>query len=296
MREDRVEGEHRIEVRLERAGGAIRAMLRIDGQAHRVEAPECDHVLDAASLIIAVAVDPRGATMTPAPREVTPSASSPVASSPVASSSPAIPDVPPRASEDAGAPVPVTPALSAPVASTPAPSPPRPVARRFVSVGLAAQALVFAYPHAALGGALLVTWERERGWLLRAAASLAATALLGPSDRATFVLPRGTVEACPLHAALGQRLGLRPCLGLSAGIALADGRGAVVPGSDAGPWLSASLGPRLSVALGRTTLDLAPSLELPLVRTQYLFATPRTRVHQVPPVALGIEIGGRFRL
>lgn len=112
---------------------------------------------------------------------------------------------------------------------------------------------------------------------------------------ADFELLRGALDLCPSSVRI-RPVSLRLCATLDAGMFTAAGSNIELPQQASRLWLSAGLGARLSVPLGRRfELGVRGAGLAPLVRDSFSF--DGAVFHRVPPVVgrVGLDFGLRFR-
>lgn len=235
--------------------------------------PSCEHLADAAAVILALAIQEarKAAPVAPAAAEPTP---------PAPPHGPALPfmdaRVPPRDAaetpERGRVPVRVLAAGAGVVAvgALPAPAP-------GFTAGVALERGALRVEVA------LVVLASERGLVG-----------LGPAG-GDVGLTAGAVRGCWL-AVRARRLSAGPCLGLEAGAMQAHGFGVDHPGSGAEPWVAPSLGLRASLPLGdRVAFAAVADAIAPLDRPRFLLPQIGD-VYRPPPVAGRFGGGVEFRL
>jgi hypothetical protein len=108
----------------------------------------------------------------------------------------------------------------------------------------------------------------------------------------------GQLSGCPVHATLWpERLLLRPCLGVEAGVVFAEGRDVAEARSSQHGWAALTATARLQLLpLDWALVELEGGPGLPLVRPVYV-VEPTAVLVRVPPVlgTFGGGVGVRFR-
>ncbi len=271
-----------------------------------VEAPTCRAVVDAAEVILALAIDPSQAAkvaaaaasapaVVPSPSDAGVSPEAPAPSVP-ASSAPS--DL--RVAGDAGAP-PARDAGAAPpppVAPAPSPPPPPPASsdepRFALGVGLGGDdgslphlapsiAATFAYLPGALRLALDVAYLP----------SSEAEVATSPSRGGRLWLFTGAARAC--YVAIAKAIEVAPCALVEAGVLHGEGFGARVSQSGSAPWFALGAGGYGAVRVTRAfalRLDLAA--EVPLARTEFVVVGVGP-VHKPAPLVGRGQLGAEVR-
>ncbi|HWA78182.1 MAG TPA: hypothetical protein VG937_37860 [Polyangiaceae bacterium] len=126
-------------------------------------------------------------------------------------------------------------------------------------------------------------------------ASVAAGAReMPPYGDARFRLLALTLSGCPLRFALGNRVGLRPCLPLEFGALHGAGENTLAKRQQDMPWLGVGAGLRSEVILSRAwLLELEGSATL-LARADRFIFEPNQVVHDVPRVVFGLRVGAAY--
>jgi hypothetical protein len=227
-------------------------------RTRHLEAPTCHELARAASVVMALAVDPerKHLRLGPRPRE-----------------------------EEAEAPPPPPP-----------PEPPRPAPRRPESErarrawGLGRLDLVGTIgqmPDPALGaglsGGIVVDSLRLR---LGAQAVLPQRTEVSEGKGGQIGMATGLLEACFVLAQSPVRLG--PCVGVEAGALWAHAFGVTQEGSGAGPWVAIAVGEELALPLlGQLSVVVGSALVIPV-------ASPRFLLDEVGEVHQPAAVGGRL--
>ena len=256
----------------DRAGGSLSGSLEIhsaDGPVSRREmtANRCDELVSALALMVALAVDPEGASpgsgsSTQNPPPATPEAGGAVATWSTPATPASTPPPAPAAMAAASAPplmgpkappAPLPPTLAARPARD-APSAPPAASEAEVpeprhghwAIGAQALVLVGLLPTAAAGGGSATldydfAPNRVSSPRLRFALSAAAATQTFPAGvSADFFWAWAHAEGCPLQVRLARSLRLAPCLGLDAGALRSQGNGLRSPaGVVVRPWFAA---------------------------------------------------------
>ena len=250
--------------------------------ARSVSGKTCSEVVGALALVGALAVDPRASTA--------PIAAAPIATEPV-SDAPAPPPPPEKPAEASPPPpAPVVPAPVAPRTSSPSGDPPSassPPGRIEVGVQVEAAFVAGAVPSGRLFGDVSIG---PREGLFAPALRLAVARSLDVNRTAaiggaTLTWTSVGLDACPLRVALARSVGLRPCVGGSAGVLDASGTGFAGTVSRSRPWATLS-------ALARLVWEPLPWLDVeleagvigPLFRESFFFA-PSVSVYEAPAIA-----------
>lgn len=240
--------------------------VRVDGaQTERsLHARSCEALADGAALIIALAIEPDTALDTP-PQTPSRSDAMPSHGTPR-------PDPEPAHDTSSGTeePLRILNRLGGFVdaASLPAPS-----------LGLGASV-----------GFEFGRWQVDVGALYLLPRTATTSAVPGA---ARVQLVSGAATGC--FAVLGTPLRLAPCIGIEAGVLLAEGEDLDVATSSASPWLAPSA--RLTLAYPfsrRLSAQLDVGLVIPLTRPRYLIQGQQ--VHRPAPVALRAGVGIVFFL
>lgn len=277
----------RVAVAVERDGDdAWRTTIGFDGPRGRtsrelVVATDCARAVDAAALVIAIAIDPSLALVPEPPVEP-------------------VPEPPPPAPDDAQDPpppddVPPEPAARGVIAPPPIDDAPRRNRSIRGAVGLVAGPTFGDLPRTGglvrLHGAVLSRrWRVELGATFSGAPTLATDGVRVSMQRVV-----GDVRGC---ATLGPRpwLELTGCGGVEAGVtfARADGLTTGQPRRDA--WVGFLLAPRVGfVVRPRLALFVGGDVVAPLVRRDYL-VLGIGRVHQTAPVTGAVVAGLEVRI
>jgi hypothetical protein len=232
----------------------------IDGatSVREVEGPRCDAVVSALVLVTALTIDdgPRSLSRRSAARP-----------------RPALPAARPRASDVAAA------------------------SRPRVVIGALAGAHGGLAPGLAGSVEPFVDWrprEADAAPSLRFAVAFAASpATATPAGTVTFLWLAARLSACPLAITLGP-LTAQPCAGIDAGMLYARGTHVARPEASARAWIAPTLAARMAWAIALTmNLEVDVGLAAPLLRDRFVFDTPPTDAHAVPPVSgfAGVGIG-----
>lgn len=254
--------------------------------ARSVSGKTCSEVVGALALVGALAVDPRASTA--------PIAAAPIAAAPIATEPGAAPPPPPPADKPAEvSPPPPAPPVPPPVAppspsrsgTDPLPSPPR--GRVEVGVQVEAAFVAGAVPGGRLFGDVSIG---PRDGLFAPALRLAVARSLDVARTAaiggaTLTWTSVGLDACPLRLALARPVGLRPCVGGSAGVLDASGTGFAGTVSRSRPWLTLSALTRFVwEPLAWLDVELEAGVIAPLYRESFFFA-PSVSVYEAPALA-----------
>ncbi|HEX6766197.1 MAG TPA: hypothetical protein VF103_11980 [Polyangiaceae bacterium] len=252
-------------VRVTKTSGRVHGELNLTGEHGEsdrrvVDGETCDEVVEALSLTAALALDPT-ARVSPRPAPPTP---------------------PPRAS-----------------APEPCPPPPAPVAApTSFQLGLHARAVVaeVVTPSASFGGsfgatvspvASLPTGPRF-GFVV---AYLANDLVTSPEHFSTNLTTLG-LTACPLRFDIASGVFVDPCLVAKGGMLEARGLGVSNPAWVVRSYWSIGAEVVLDVGLGAGfSLELAPSLDVPLVKRRFVSGEPPEAVGETPAVSAGVSLG-----
>ncbi len=239
-------------------------------------AASCEELTTALALLVALAVDPLGATSEsaalppPAPAAPRPSR-----------------DTSERPNPETGPPLlpPATGTVADADRSTPRPAPPpKPW---LAELGLGALTTSGVAPVAMVGaGVSAGVARKESAWwspAVRADALVAGTGIVGPSfAQARFVWATGRAEGCPSRLNLGQ-LSFWPCVAGEVGAIAVNGRQIATPGQAVVPWLAAGALARARWnPTPRVFADVVLGATTPLYRPSFVFDAPRTVVYQAP--------------
>jgi hypothetical protein len=301
------------------AGGSLSGSLEIhsaDGSASRrgMVATRCDELVSALALMVALAVDPEGASSTPLsassapPQNPSPDGGAPATWStqaPLSNTAPtpmAAP-APPSATAPIAPPVRERAADTAPRAGAlgdenAAPEPPEPRHGHW-SVGAEGLVLLALLPIPAVGGSATLDYDfapsRASSAGLRFALS-AVTATPAFKDRVHADVFRAwaQVEGCPFRLRLARSIHLTPCVGLDAGVLRSQGSGlAQTAPTDVRSWFAVEAGIHLESTfaagwLARAGLGaLAPFERSPI---EYVDQSS-TQTYTPWPVGLSAELG-----
>ncbi|MGH7435770.1 MAG: hypothetical protein ACRENE_08850 [Polyangiaceae bacterium] len=245
-------GRH-VQVVLARKGATYEGRVTLvepDGRAttKTLEGSDCDGVVDALSLVAALALEPGGAA--PPPRAALP-APAPPASSPAA-----------------------TPSAQTP-SSDSAPLPSRPLSRFELNLG--GTVAVGVVPSPLLGATLGFDWVDVAAGPLDTAFGLAITASLAPDvhpagGTAHFAWITLRPLACPFGLSAGRSLAVRGCATGDFGLVVASGEDTVAPATSVRQWGSLGGSCRLET-LPRASLraQVEAGVQAPLRRDRYAF-------------------------
>ncbi len=229
--------------------GSLEVIDVVGGRTKRsFEAPSCDEIASALSLLVALTADPRSE-----------------------------PD-PPHVSR---------PATSV-EATRDAPRPPRPSSKPAISLGANVGATSGVAPTVVFGPAAFVDVSiEERGTLCpeaRLTVQVADTGLLGPESRsARFRWGRLGIDACPFRLGSANSLSFRPCAVGGIGAVAAEGLEIAKPTSGARLWWDVGVAARARWKVGRTFFGEAQAaLLVPLAPQSFVFEKPHWVVHETP--------------
>ncbi len=313
----------------DRPDGSLSGSLEIhstNGAVSRrdMTASQCGELVSALALMVALAVDPEGASLSPArpapqnPALAAPDAGGPVAtwSTPVPTVGSAAPVVAPAASALASA-APTgaasnavspgrEPSAPAPVDATRATTPaegttPKEPRHGHWAVGTQALVIQKLVPTTAIGASATVDYDfapnRDLSLALRFALStVVATPKFDPGIGATLLWVWARAEGCPVRLRLVGSLRVAPCVGLDAGFLSSNGSGLAPPKADINQWFAAEAAARLGWTFaGRWLAQAAVGALAPFDRDAIVYGTTsgnQTVYDPKPPyVAYEAELG-----
>lgn len=238
----------------------------------------CDEVASSLALIVALSIDDR------------------VAQTNVVKGPPAAAAVPTPSGDS-----PRAASLSVSPNRTASPGQGRPASVRLRwDMGAEAGLLSWVAPKVAFAfGAFVELGSRPSAWSARLSAFDARQTEVNGLGQAKFATDWLRGEFCPLALRPGPHLSLSPCVAFDGGVLRATGSGPGLSSSFSTPllWASADLLLRLGWEFReRLVLALDGELGAPLIRRDFLFENPHTRVFRVPAlgVATMVAVGVRF--
>jgi hypothetical protein len=251
-------------VRVTTTSGKVHGELNLTGEHGEsdrrvVDGDTCDEVVEALSLTAALALDPAA-----------------------------------RLSPKVAVPVPA-PAAAAPV---PCPPPPPPQFPNAFELGLHARAVVaeVVTPTASFGGSVGATVSpvssRPTGPSFGFSVAYLANDLVTTPEHGAMHLTTLALSACPLSIDLGSGVFIDPCIVGKSGMLNAHGLGVSNPAWVVRSWwsLGAELGFELVLG-GGFSVELAPSLDVPLVKRRFVSGSPPEEVGETPTVSPGLSLG-----
>jgi hypothetical protein len=264
------------------ATGSVAALGDSAGNARELRSDDCDEIVSALALIVALAVDPSASTAAT-----------------------------PRQPPPAPAPEPLP---SAQPPEPPAPPPPQPRAERaprrsgwFAQLYANTTVLIAESTVPILGAKAGVAWQGERFGAFAPAAALCVGAGESPTvhpaggGAARFSLLSAAIDLSPVAFDLTRSVTLRPALGLEAGRLAAspepEGAIAQVRPTAKRPWLALYEALRLQIDCGRGWLaDVEAGAAQPLQSDTFEFHDPEITVLSVPRLAPAFAVGVSGRI
>jgi hypothetical protein len=168
-------------------------------------------------------------------------------------------------------------------------------------VGALAGAYGGLAPGLAGGVEPFLDWSPRDTWgfvpSLRFAVAFAASpATPTPGGTVSFLWLAARLSACPLSIAVGPFTG-QPCAGIDAGILHGRGANIAHPDGSTRPWVAPTLAARTQWAIVPTmNVEIDVGLAVPLLRDRFVFDSPPTDAHTVPPVSGFATLGIGFLL
>ena len=245
-------------VRVTKTSGRVHGELNLTGEHGEsdrrvVDGETCDEVVEALSLTAALALDP---TARVAPR---------------------------------------------PAALPPPPCPPAPppsAAPTSFQLGLHARAVVaeVVTPTASFGGSIAATVSPSSmlptGPTFGFAVTYLANDVLTTPENGSMQLTTLGLTACPLRFDLGSGVFVDPCVVGKGGTLHARGLGVSNPAWVVRSWWSVGAEVALVVSLGAGfSVELAPSLDVPLVKRRFVSGEPPEEIGETPAVSAGAGLG-----
>jgi hypothetical protein len=288
------ERARKFTVDIEQRGGRMWGRLVVRNPEGRqtvreIEAKDCNEAVDALSLVVALAINPRAGaqTGTSVGPELDPTLPGPASNAPNAPQppSPAGTTGPPGSAAPSTAPA---PAATSPTMAAPAPDASSSASGPFAAAGaplwafrggLSAWGLGAIAPQPLLGARA----SAEVLNLAERAIAPSFRASLGYAAQQGFVVDGGTahfayagtnIEICPLRIPPGGALVLRPCVMADLGLVFVRGSDAQNARGETRPWADIGAGGRLEWALGRQLgIELDAGCMFPIWRDRFLFGT-----------------------
>jgi hypothetical protein len=251
-------------VRVTKTSGNVHGELNITsehGESDRrvVDGETCDEVVEALSLTAALALDPAA-----------------------------------RLKPVAVVPVPAPPPVAPP---PPCPPPPPPEQSGF-ELGLHARAIAaqVVTPDVSFGGSIGASVRplasRPTGPTFGFAFSYLGNDLVTEPDDAMTHLSTGSISACPFRFAAGSGFFISPCALVEGGFLEARGLEVSNPAWAVRMWWSVGLEALVEAELGAGfSVELAPSLDVPLVKRRFTTGNPPEPAGETPAVSPGVGLG-----
>jgi hypothetical protein len=253
-------------VRVTKTSGSVHGELNITsehGESDRreVDGETCNEVVEALSLTAALALDPT-ARVSPAPI----------------------------------APVPAPPAVVPPQPCPPPPPPPEPSGAFELGLHARATAAQVVTPDVSFGGSIGASVRpmasRPTGPTFGFAVAYLGNDLVAEPEAVMTHMSTASVSACPIRFRAGSVFFLSPCALVEGGFLEARGIEVSNPAWAVRMWWSVGLEVVVEAELGAGfSLELAPSLDVPLVKRRFTTGNPPEPAGETPAVSPGVGLG-----